>query len=74
MMSTEKEDCLERLRKIQRELQLISDFQDKEEEDIAQLRKERDKQREQVKFLDEALTKIQTEQKQQLNTIEVSKY
>ena len=28
MLSTEKEDALERLRKVQREIQLITDFQE----------------------------------------------
>ena len=40
LLSAEKEDALERLRKVQRELQLITDFQEKEEQELTALRKE----------------------------------
>lgn len=39
LLSAEKEDALERLRRVQREIQLINDFQEKEEADLGELRK-----------------------------------
>ena len=40
LLSVEKEDALIRLRKVQREVQLITEFQEKEEEELEQLRKD----------------------------------
>ena len=39
-LSIEKEDCLNRLKKVQRELELINSFQDTTEQEITDLKKE----------------------------------
>ena len=42
-MTSEKEDCLARLRKVQQELELIKEFEEKQMEELEELRSTRQK-------------------------------
>lgn len=57
----EKKDCLDRLKKIQKELQLIDEFVSKQKEEIDDLKEKEQKQEETMKFIEFTLQPLKQE-------------
>lgn len=50
-LSKEKKDCLERLRKVQKELQLIEQFEGRAIQEVDDLRKDKETKAESIQFI-----------------------
>ncbi len=60
-LNNEKKDCLDRLKKIQKELQLIDEFVSKQKEEIDDLKEKEQKQEETMKFIEFTLQPLKQE-------------
>jgi len=61
-LECEKQDCLERLKKVQKELELVEEFKLKEEEELRELKQRQKKAEQCSKFIGESLQPLRVEQ------------
>ena len=58
LLRSEKEDCLERLQKVQQEFKLIEEFEKEQANSIGKIRDEEQKKDQEIRFIERALAPL----------------
>lgn len=70
MLRNEKEDCLERLQKVQQELKLIEEFEKEQAQSIGKIKDDQQKREQEISFIENALAPLQQEKEKTRMLIE----